>query len=178
MGNFIQYPVIDSAIASAEGYGIPKAIPTLTNNPGDLENGDIGYGMMGNGITNYPSIEAGMRALDAQISAIANGTSKNYSPNESINSIGQKYAGQGTQGSNWANNVANALGISPNSSLFSNMLGISTGFNPDTFNAGRIAAFLIGIVTIGAGLLMFKSTQTVIATGGKVAKKAVEVAAA
>lgn len=108
-----------SAIGTAEGYGIPNAIPTLANNPGDLVNGDIGYGTMGSGITIYPSAQAGNDALANQLGMIANGTSSNYSPSESISQIGSTWAG----GSAWANNVASALGVTPSTSFASLLSG-------------------------------------------------------
>ncbi len=192
----LNFPVIDAAIANTEGYGVSGAIPTLANNPGDLAIGDIGNGTLGNGITIFPSSLAGLTALDNQVGMIANGTSQNYSPNESINQIGQTYAGAGQQGTNWSQNFAKFMGVNPNSTfgkllgktsnLFTsnglpswasntqnNFAGKSASGNP--FNLGRVAAFLIGIIAIAMGLFMLKSTQTIIETSGKVAKKVVEL---
>lgn len=200
----LNFPNIDTAIATAEGYGQPNAIPTLANNPGDLALGNIGNGTLGQGITIFPSPQAGVAALDNQVGMIANGTSANYSPNETINQIGQTYAGQGQQGTNWASNFAKSLGINPNST-FAQLLGKTSNlFNSNglpawasnaqnsfagtanfagskssssPFNLGRVAAGIIGLICIAGGIFMLKSSQTIIQTTGKVAKKAVELSA-
>lgn len=104
---------IAQAIAQAEGFGVAGKIPTLANNPGDLELGDIGYGKMGEGITVFGSVTDGWNALYGQISGWLLGTSSNYSINMTWDQIGAKYAGA----SAWANNVASALGVDPNSTL-------------------------------------------------------------
>lgn len=196
----LNFPTIDAAIANAEGYGISGAIPTTANNPGDLVLGDQGYGTLGNGITVFPTPQAGATALDNQVGLMASGQSANYSPNESISQIGQTYAGTGTQGTNWAQNFAKYLGVSPTSTLgqllgstglpawasnaqnsFSGTIQGPTGFAGATnttgtpFNLGRVAAFLIGMVAIAGGIFMLKSSQTIIQTAGRVAKKAVEI---
>ena len=175
----LNFPQIDAAIGGAEGYGQPGAIPTLANNPGDLVLGDQGLGTLGQGITVFPTPQAGATALDNQVTKMANGTSSVYAPNESIAQIGQTYAGA-NGGSSWAANVAKSLGISPSSSLFSflnNNAGIGSNSTTSSGLGARIAAGFIGMLVIAAGLFMLKSTQTVIQTGGSIAKKAVELSA-
>jgi len=103
------------AIAAAEGFGVPGAIPTLANNPGDLVLGNMGYGTMGTQeITVYATAEDGWNALYGQIQKWINGTSKYYNPSMTWGQIGAIYAGSGTP---WAANVAAALGVDPNSTL-------------------------------------------------------------
>lgn len=99
-----------NAIATAEGYGVPGAIPTLANNPGDLVLGNQGYGVMGNGITVFPTVQSGYDALNNQIGLIQSGQSAVYSQNESIAQIGNTWSGGNPA---WANNVASSLGVSP-----------------------------------------------------------------
>jgi hypothetical protein len=103
------------AIATAEGYGKLGAIPTVANNPGDLEIGDIGYGVSiaagGQKITNFGSADQGWSALQNQIYKITTGTSSaGYLPGMSIAEVGQLYSGGSTA---WANNVASSLGVTP-----------------------------------------------------------------
>ena len=110
---------IAAAIASAEGYGPAGNIATRANNPGDLELGDIGYGTItasgGNKITVFPSADAGYAALQAQIGKISSGQSTaGYTPGMSIAQVGNLYAGGS---SNWANNVASYLGVSPSTNF-------------------------------------------------------------
>ena len=105
---------VANAIASAEGYGIPGAIPTLANNPGDLVLGNQGNGTLGNGITVFSTPQAGFNALNNQINLITSGQSSVYSPSETIAQIGNTWSGGDP---NWANNVAAGLGTTPNSTL-------------------------------------------------------------
>jgi hypothetical protein len=108
--------ILANALAKAEGYGIPGAIPTQANNPGDLELGDLGYGTIqaqgGNPITVFPDAASGMTALQAQAQAILTGSSKYYGPDQTLSDIGTTYAGPG-EGQTWAGNVASILGTSP-----------------------------------------------------------------
>ena len=99
---------LGQAIATAEGAN------SVTNNPGNLELGDIGYGTWqaagGQQITIFPTLAAGQAALENQINKIASGTSTaGYNPSMSIAQVGALYSG--SSNGNWANNVANALGV-------------------------------------------------------------------
>ena len=120
-----------NAIANQEGYGQSGAIPTRSNNPGDLKNGDIGYGVDTNGETVYPDANAGYAALQNQIQIIANGTSPVYnayaqslgldnSSQLTLAQVGAKYA----EDPNWANSVGQRLGVDPNAATVS---GITNG---------------------------------------------------
>jgi len=107
---------VAQAIATAEGYGVSGAIPTKANNPGDLKLGDQGYGTI-NGITVFPSASAGWSALESQIGLISSGKSQaGYSTDMSISQVGQLYSGGD---SNWAKNVAAALGVSTDTTFSS-----------------------------------------------------------
>lgn len=125
---------IAAAIASAEGYGHAGNIPTRANNPGDLEIGDIGYGTItasgGNKITVFPNAAAGYTALQNQVNLISSGQSTaGYTPGMSIAQVGNLYAGGS---SNWANNVASYLGVSP-STNFSTVAGGQSASLPTSF---------------------------------------------
>lgn len=117
-----------AAIAQAEGYNVPGSIPARANNPGNLENGNIGYGTItaagGQQITIYPPGDAGMAALENQINLMVSGQSSNYTPDMSIAQVGSIYSGDSS--GTWANNVASALGVSP-SDNFASQAGASGG---------------------------------------------------
>ena len=90
------------------------------NNPGNLELGDIGYGVRtagGQQLTIFPTLAAGQAALQNQIQNIINGSGP-YAGATTIAQVADIYtsgkAGSGL-GANWANNVANYLGVSPSS---------------------------------------------------------------
>ncbi len=107
------------AIAQAEGANVAGSIPSKANNPGDLELGDIGYGTItaagGQKITIFPTLEAGLAALENQISLFASGQSKaGYPAGATIEQVGAIYSGGS---SSWAQNVAAALGLSPQDSF-------------------------------------------------------------
>ena len=109
---------LSSAIAQAEGYGVSGAIPTLANNPGNLELGNLGYGTMnaagGQQITVFPSAQAGATALENQVQAALNGSSANYNPNMSLSQFGNIYSGGNSA---YGNTLASILGVSPNTPL-------------------------------------------------------------
>lgn len=108
---------ICKAIATAEGYGVHGAIPTVRNNPGDLEK-------VPGLVTTYPTVQAGWDALRAQVTRIMTGTSTaGYRPDMPIIQISAIYVLgnlDATQDSNviaWATNVANALDLTVNDPL-------------------------------------------------------------
>jgi hypothetical protein len=139
---------LSSAIANAEGYGVSGAIPTLANNPGNLTLGDIGGGTLGQNITVYPDSTAGWNGLNNQLQMIMNGQSRIYNPNMSLQQMGTLWAGGGTGSQNWVNNVANYLGVDPNSTIGSILLG-----NPSTAG-GTGAAGSSAAAAGGAGGLL------------------------
>lgn len=89
------------------------AIPTTSNNPGDLEIGDQGSGTV-SGKTIFSSIEDGWNALTNQVSKMLYGGSSVYNPSMTIAQAGQLYSGGDP---NWANNVATSLGVSVDTPL-------------------------------------------------------------
>jgi hypothetical protein len=105
---------LSNGIATAEGYLVAGSTPNTANNPGDLKNGDIGYGET-NGVTNYPTPEAGFAALNSQVQLIQSGASKaGYTTDMSIMDVAQLYTGGDSingAGStqNWSNTVANTV---------------------------------------------------------------------
>src|SRR5271170_7327738 len=68
------------AIATADGFYVAGSIPQQANNPGDLELGDQGNGVLGEGITVFPDLTSGWNALYSQVSLMFNGTSHVYAP--------------------------------------------------------------------------------------------------
>ena len=118
---------IAAAITQAETGGT-----IVGNNPGNLELGDIGYGTRtaagGQQITIFPTLAAGQASLENQIQSMINGSSL-YPAGASISQVADIYvsgkAGSGA-GANWAQNVANYLGVSPSDS-FAAQAGASGG---------------------------------------------------
>lgn len=89
------------AIAFAEGYGVPGAIPTVRNNPGDLK-------VSGDGsITTFASVADGWDALYRQLALIVSGRSRVYNLNMSIAEMASKWTA--TEQSAWTNNVVTFL---------------------------------------------------------------------
>lgn len=100
------------AIASAEGFGDPGAVPTRANNPGDLA---LGGNTLGAGITIYATPADGWNALYSQLARIRDGQSAYYRTDMSIADMGAIYAPG--EGAAWAANVAAALGVSVNTTI-------------------------------------------------------------
>lgn len=128
------------AIATAEGFGPSGNIPTIANNPGDLELGNIGYGTTGAAggqqITNFPTADAGWAALENQITMMATGSSSaGYTPSMSIAQVGQLYSGGSSA---WANNVASALGVDPSTNFASVVTGSAPATSPSTAGASTV----------------------------------------
>ena len=121
---------IATAIATAEGYGVPGAIPTVNNNPGDLRSWP-GVPTGANGFAVFPTPEAGQAALQAQVNSMLDSTSSYYNSNMTIAQVASIYSPDGA--TNWANNVSAALGVSPNTTLASYVLN-----GPDAGSASTI----------------------------------------
>ena len=194
-----------AALAQLEGFGQPSAIPTLANNPGDLELGDVGYGTTqaagGNLITNFPTLDAGWAALENQASKITSGTSPLYPPGTTVQQAGTTYSGGNPA---YGQNLANATGVSPNTPVsqlangsnssapssspntgvlswitnpLGNLFGVPTA-SGNAFTLSRVIILILGIILFGAGLFAFKQTQTIIQTGTNVVKKGASIGAA
>lgn len=188
---------LGQAIANAEGYGVPGAIPTLNNNPGDLTDGGK--------ILSYGSITDGINALQSQVTAMLTGSSKYYNPSMTIAEVGQTYANGDPA---WAANVSNYLGVSPDTPIGQLQNGPSLNmpdgtqvpFNKlpnwlqnavkktppgfaDKYIGNGVSWFLstpfvmlvIGIILIAAGVFSFKTTTTAINTATKAVKKGAKV---
>ena len=106
------------AISNAEGFGTPGTIPTLANNPGALELGDVGHGVMqaanGQQITIFGSAQEGWDALNNQINEIYTGKSKRYSTPMTLERFGQIYSGGDT---GYGARLAASLGVAPKATL-------------------------------------------------------------
>lgn len=94
------------AIATAEGYGIPGAIPTRANNPGDLM---LGGSTLGEGITHFADESAGWNALYHQLERIRDDKSSVYSKHFSILEMAKHWAPFDAE--SWAHNVAQSLSV-------------------------------------------------------------------
>lgn len=189
-------------IAQLEGFGQPGAIPTVANNPGNLELGNIGYGTItaggGNQITVFPSETSGWAALDNQLNKIGAGKSSVYTPDMSLSQFGTTYSGGNP---NYGSNLASMLGVSPSTpvgdvingtqqsksstlrDLYNQYLNPNPVGTPEPAGGGsgsysaRLIVLIIGLLLIAAGLFSFHQTQIVVQGATKVAKKAAELGA-
>jgi hypothetical protein len=105
------------AVAVAEGYfveGIHDGVtlPYLLNNPGALKKPTLGAADLptwkDTGLVWFPTPAMGWAALRHQIRLMLTGTSGIYTHNDSLISVGEKYA---DGDSNWGANVAATLGV-------------------------------------------------------------------
>lgn len=94
-----------TAIATAEGYGVVDAIPTVANNPGDLKL--AGTPTVGEGISQFPDAASGWNALYHQLLLIQNGQSHVYNLSMTIRDLAGKWTT--TQQDAWAANVLTSL---------------------------------------------------------------------
>jgi hypothetical protein len=102
------------AIAHAEGFGVPDAIPTIANNPGDLAL--PGWTpTIGAGIAIFDDVNEGWSRLYRQLGLILSGSSQVYNLDMSLAEMGMKYSGGDP---NWAVNVAAYLGVSTDAPLW------------------------------------------------------------
>jgi hypothetical protein len=104
-----------TAIAHAEGYGIPDAVPTRANNPGDLKLGDRGNGTV-SGKTVFGSSTEGWEALKAQIRLMWLDRSDYYGPDDTFQDIAVTWTG-GDNWQSWLAIVSRDLGVSANTTL-------------------------------------------------------------
>lgn len=104
-----------NAISQAEGFGPAGNLPTRTNNPGDMELGDLGNGTDA-GKTIFSSLIDGWQHLNKQVWLMLSGNSRVYSLSDTFSDVAQKYTG-GDNASSWASNVASALGLSVSNTL-------------------------------------------------------------
>jgi len=107
------------AIAQAEGFGPPKAIPTLGNNPGDLTGSDAGtfatLGVMNaEGVVRFTNLADGWTALYIKCNRMLSGKSLIYPLTLTLAQVGMKYSGGNPA---WSRNVAAALGVPETTTL-------------------------------------------------------------
>lgn len=106
------------AVAKAEGYGVPGAIPTRANNPGDLTKSlgfsDTGETLGAAGVVVFSTRDDGWGALDRQFTLIQNGESL-HKLTDTILAFAHSYTA--TEQDQWAANVAAELGTDPSSTL-------------------------------------------------------------
>lgn len=106
------------AIAKAEGYGVPGAIPTQANNPGDLTR-NLGYSDTGEtlgsaGIVIFVDVPNGWAALEEQLTVIQNGNSI-HKLTDTILQFARGYTA--TQQDEWAANVSREMGLDSSTTL-------------------------------------------------------------
>lgn len=106
---------LGQAIAAAEGFGVPGAIPTVAKNPGDLVLSGWSPTLGGAGIAVFDSVDYGWSRLHRQLQLIVSGASSVYSLDDTIASMGQKWANGDPA---WAANVAGYLGVSVGTPLY------------------------------------------------------------
>ena len=100
---------IAEAIARAEGYGVPGAIPTVRNNPGNIKDSS-------GAIKTYPTVGDGWDALYRQVTLMLTGESRWYKPEMTIAEVARIYTGEASY-MDWARNVASILGVTPDTRL-------------------------------------------------------------
>jgi hypothetical protein len=193
----MSFPTVESlaqAIAQEEGnngQGFAN-----TNNPGNLELGDIGYGTAtaagGQQITIFQSFQDGFAALVNMLQKDLSGNSSVYSPSMNLQQYMQTYTGGNT---NAGNTVASILGVSPympltsvgqsavtvppqstssvgssiGSSLASGLLGPLAAFLPGSGMPGivDIVAIIGGLILIAGMVFGFRNVSTTIVKGVK-----------
>lgn len=109
-----------TAIARAEGFGRPHAIPTRYHNPGDLKSrpdypklpGQKAIGKGGHII--FKNDAAGWAALKAQITKMSEGRSHHFKPDMTLMQVAKKYAGNWRP---WIKIVSRTLDVSPTTTL-------------------------------------------------------------
>jgi hypothetical protein len=103
-------------IASAEGYGIPGAIPTVAHNPGDLVLPGWAPTLGSAGIAVFDSADQGWQRLYKQLSLIVRNQSNVYTLDMTIRQMSRRWTT--TQQDPWAENVADYLGVSAETPLY------------------------------------------------------------
>ncbi len=174
----LQFPSLDAAIAEFEGFGKSGTLATRNNNPGNLVYGPFAksQGATGSekGFATFPDVATGTEAMD---NLLGNYASKGYNLKDTIDA----WNGHGSNSDQYTDFVASKTGIKPLDTFndwlgtgVADMLkqdvsdmdairsGASTLFSLTNLSYTRIAAFLLGLIFIIAGLMMFKPTHDVI----------------
>lgn len=104
------------AIATAEGFYVDGSRPQRNHNPGDMTADLIGKAVGTDGpFVVYANDDDGWQNLKAQIGKWFDGSSRNADSSSTIADLAGFYTN--TEQSAWANNVANALGVSTDTSI-------------------------------------------------------------
>lgn len=105
------------AIAHAEGFGRPGAVPTNNHNPGDLKSSSVpSLRADSQGHLVFATDAMGWEALHRQVQLIVSGKSRVYTSLDlTIAQMAAKYAPSGA--ANWAANVARFLNVSVDTTL-------------------------------------------------------------
>ncbi len=120
-GGPISYPAgittLAQAIATAEGFYVQGSIPQQAHNPGDLKMPNWSGPTIGNGISVFQSVDDGWNALKKQLYLILIGQSTYYNLDMTISDMAQTWTA--TQSDAWAANVAQGVGATPSTPLWS-----------------------------------------------------------
>ncbi len=195
------FPALDNAIATFEGFGKPGTPATVNNNPGNIICGGFATSNGANGcngsFATFPDATTGAAATDALVTSYAN---KGATIDDLINSWAPPTAPgntpAGTQ--SYVDYVSNKLGV-PSSTAVSALQGVGdpsvsnaggilpsvgggllsglTGTTTSSFSWARVAAFVIGVACIVGGIFLFKEVQSVVVNTTKTLSKAGEAAA-
>jgi hypothetical protein len=190
----LAFPSLDSSIATMEGFGVPGTIATRQNNPGNIIAGPFASGFGGvpgtNGIAAFPDVASGTAAEDTLLQQFAaSGKTLGGALNTWVPPTAPGNSPAATQ--NYIDSVSGKLGVpadTPLSALgnFGAMTGAAVGAAPTAVGAGlstaaqtflfgvpatRLAAFILGLIFIAAGLWSLKSTQTIIGGAVRVGKR-------
>ncbi len=165
------YGNLDAAIGQAEGYNTPGSISNLANNPGDIIAGPYATAHGATGvitaaggtqIATFPDPATGIAATDALVASKVNGGVTD------LTSLAQSWLGSNaspTDVSNYANNLASALGGNPSglpgstaSSTTSNVASTVAQAVTNSIFGGiswtRVAAGILGFVFIIGAIFM------------------------
>lgn len=105
-----------TAIAYAEGFYVNGSRPQRNHNPGDLTIDTVGLGVGKDGpFIVYANDNDGWTALKRQVQLILTNTSSIYNTDMTIQDMANRYTA--TDQSSWALNVANKLGVSPDTKI-------------------------------------------------------------
>jgi hypothetical protein len=105
-----------TAIAKAEGFFVPGSLPARCHNPGDLEIGDVGYGV-DDGKTKFKDDNDGWMRLRHQCDLILSQLSgAGYKLSDTWWQVAVRWTGNDAA-ANWALSVAQSLGMSATNTL-------------------------------------------------------------
>lgn len=106
--NASKHSDLAEAIAHAEGFGVPGAVPTRANNPGDIKPINWKGATTGTeGIAVFQDVATGWAALEHELDIIRARKSHWYVPSMTIREMAAKWTG--TQQGEWAQNVCDYL---------------------------------------------------------------------